>query len=62
MEGQINQRAMRKALVNGKDLEQAVRQKTGKETLEDIQRAVLERDGSITVAKRLSSGRTHNPA
>ena len=52
MDGHINQPAMRKALVNGNDLEQAVRQKSGRENLAEIQRAVLERDGSITVALR----------
>jgi len=47
--GTVNPESMRKALVSARDLEEAVRKKTGNESLEDVQRAILERNGEITV-------------
>ena len=48
-DGQKDERALRKALVTEKDLEEAIRKKTGTEELSQVKRAVLERNGEITV-------------
>jgi uncharacterized membrane protein YcaP (DUF421 family) len=42
---------MRRGLVTGRDLDEAVRRRTGDETA-PLERAVLERDGTITVLAR----------
>jgi uncharacterized membrane protein YcaP (DUF421 family) len=47
-DGRRDEDGMRKGLVTARDLDEAVREKTGDET-SPIDRAVLERDGSITV-------------
>jgi len=44
--------AMRRALITHHDLQQAVRQKTGHDDIGRIERAVLERDGQLTVVPR----------
>lgn len=44
----LNAEEMRRGLVTGRDLDEAVRKKTGDE-VSPIDRAVLERDGTITV-------------
>jgi uncharacterized membrane protein YcaP (DUF421 family) len=54
-EGAVDARAMRLALITHHDLEQAVRQKTGHEDIGRIERAVLERDGQLTVVPRKAS-------
>ena len=43
-----DEQEMRKALITGRDLDEAVRKKSGNEA-SPLERAVLERDGSITV-------------
>jgi len=48
-DGNVDPDSMRKALVSGRDLEEAVRKKTGAESLDNVQRAILERNGEITV-------------
>jgi len=50
--GVADARAMRLALITRHELEQAVRQKTGQEDIRRIERAVLERDGQLTVVPR----------
>jgi len=47
-DGRCNRREMDKALVTQRDLDEAVRKKTGEEAAA-VERAILERDGSITV-------------
>jgi uncharacterized membrane protein YcaP (DUF421 family) len=47
-DGRRDEAAMRKALITVRDLDEAVRRKTGDETSQ-VERAILERDGSITV-------------
>ena len=47
-DGRLDQREMDKALVTRRDLDEAVRKKTGDEAA-PVERAILERDGSITV-------------
>lgn len=49
--GRRDPQAMRAALISEKDLEEAVRKKLGNAQLGEIERAVLERDGEITVVK-----------
>lgn len=48
-QGHTDDRAMRKALVTDRDLQEAIRKKTGHEDVGRIERAVLERNGEITV-------------
>lgn len=47
--GQIDRVAMRHALVTGRNLQEAVRQTLGDKAIADVQRAVLERDGKLTI-------------
>jgi len=47
-DGRHHRREMDKALVTQRDLDEAIRKKTGDET-SPVERAILERDGSITV-------------
>ena len=47
--GRRDERALERALVTQKDLEEAVRKKTGTEDVSKVERAVLERNGEITV-------------
>jgi len=49
-----DEQEMRKALITGRDLDEAVRKKSGNEA-SPLERAVLERDGSITV--KVAGGR-----
>jgi uncharacterized membrane protein YcaP (DUF421 family) len=48
-DGRPDPQAMRKGLISQRDLQDAVRQKTGREDLAGVRRAVLQRDGTITV-------------
>jgi uncharacterized membrane protein YcaP (DUF421 family) len=50
--GRPDAEAMRKSLITRRDLQDAVRQKSGREDLHGVDRAVLERDGKITVVLR----------
>ena len=50
-DGRLDERQMRKALLTRRDLDEAIRKKAGDEDV-DIDRAVLERDGVITVKLR----------
>ncbi|HEX7639732.1 MAG TPA: YetF domain-containing protein [Burkholderiaceae bacterium] len=50
-DGARDRRQMRRALLSTRDLDEAVRKKTGDETT-PLRRAVLERDGSITILPR----------
>lgn len=47
-EGRRDEAEMRKALITPRDLDEAMRKRTGDETV-PLERAVLERDGEITV-------------
>jgi uncharacterized membrane protein YcaP (DUF421 family) len=47
-DGRRDEEQMRKALVTHRDLDEAVRKRTGDETV-PLERAVLERDGQLTV-------------
>ncbi len=47
--GQLDETALRKALLTHRNLAEAVRQKLGTEDLSQVRRAVLERDGKVTV-------------
>lgn len=47
-DGRRDEEAMRKALITLRDLDEAVRKKTGDET-SPVERAILERDGGITL-------------
>jgi uncharacterized membrane protein YcaP (DUF421 family) len=47
--GVVDQESMRRALVTMHDLEEAIRKKAGTESLDVVARAVLERNGKITV-------------
>ena len=48
-EGRRDEAALRKALVTQKDLEEAIRKKTGTQDVSRVARAVLERNGDITI-------------
>ena len=50
-EGKIDPHEMRAALISLEDLKEAVRKKLGEESLARVQRAVLERDGGITIVE-----------
>jgi uncharacterized membrane protein YcaP (DUF421 family) len=50
--GQVDREQTRKGLISQGDLRMAVRQKTGQEGLQEVARAVLERDGKVTVVPR----------
>lgn len=56
--GQIDWVAMRHALVTGRNLQEAVRQTLGDKAIADVQRAVLERDGKLTIIGEPSRRRT----
>lgn len=47
--GQPDKAMMKRALITDDDLREAIRQKTGNESILEIRRAVLERDGKITI-------------
>lgn len=51
-DGQPDRAAQRKSLITDQDLRDAIRQKTGREEWSAAQRAVLERDGKVTVTPR----------
>lgn len=51
-DGQVDQAAMRNALVSRSNLAEAIRQQLGDAELEAVTRAVLERDGKVTVYGR----------
>lgn len=48
-QGQADDHAMQKGLVTQRDLEEAIRKKTGQEDILIVERAVLERNGEITI-------------
>lgn len=48
-DGRRDERALRKALVTDRDLEEAIRKKTGTEDISKVKRVVIERNGDITV-------------
>lgn len=48
-DGILDRSAMRQALVTDKNLQAAIRQKLGTDDLSRVRRAVLERDGRITI-------------
>jgi uncharacterized membrane protein YcaP (DUF421 family) len=50
--GRVDREQTRKGLISQGDLRMAVRQKTGQEGLQEVARAVLERDGKVTVVPR----------
>lgn len=51
-DGQVDPEQMRKGLISQRDLLSAVRQKTGHEDFGRVARALLERDGKLTVIPR----------
>jgi uncharacterized membrane protein YcaP (DUF421 family) len=51
-DGVIDRRSMRAALISEHDLRAAIRRSTGEEDLAGARRAMLERDGTITVVPR----------
>lgn len=51
-DGRVDLKAMRKGLIHQRDLAQATRQKTGQEDPARVRRAVLERNGEITIVER----------
>ncbi len=53
-DSRMDENAMRHALVSRKDLDEALRQQAGGVPLDEIERAVLERDGKLSVVKRRS--------
>lgn len=50
--GHVDEDAMQRALVSQSNLEEAIRQQVGKAELADVDYAVLERDGKLTILKR----------
>ncbi|KQW54148.1 hypothetical protein ASC92_22730 [Variovorax sp. Root411] len=50
--GEMDEDAMRHALVSRKDLDQAMRQQAKGAPLDEVERAVLERDGKLSILKR----------
>ena len=48
-DGRVDAAAMRQALVSEKNLCEAVRQTIGDKNVSDVKRAILERDGKLTV-------------
>lgn len=53
-DGQVDAHEMRAALISFNDLKEAVRRKLGNESLDKVHRAVLERDGGITIIESKS--------
>lgn len=51
-DGRMNPLQLRKALITRQDLLEAVRKQTGRETLEEVQALILERNGEISVIRR----------
>ncbi|WP_371287198.1 YetF domain-containing protein [Variovorax sp. YR750] len=51
-DGRMDKNAMRHALVSPKDLDEALRQQAGGVPLDEVERAVLERDGKLSIVKR----------
>jgi uncharacterized membrane protein YcaP (DUF421 family) len=51
-EGQPDPAELRKSLISRQDLVDEVRQQTGREDLGAVERAVMERDGKVTVTPR----------
>lgn len=49
--GKINEKNMRKSLISKKDLMEGVRKEANVETLEEIDKVYVERDGKISVIK-----------
>jgi uncharacterized membrane protein YcaP (DUF421 family) len=56
-DGSIDRQAMRHALLTERNLAEAIRQQLGHAEVEDVGRALLERDGKITVIRRASARR-----
>ncbi|NVM90562.1 uncharacterized membrane protein YcaP (DUF421 family) [Variovorax sp. SG517] len=53
-DGRMDYDAMRHALVSRKDLDEALRQQAGGVRLDEVERAVLERDGKLSIVRRRS--------
>jgi len=51
-DGLVDRRAMRQALLSDNNLAESIRQKLGDASFADVERAMLERDGRITVIGR----------
>lgn len=51
-DGVVDPQSMRRALVTMRDLEEAIRRKTGTESVDIVAQAVLERNGKITIVPR----------
>jgi len=54
-DGVVDEEAMRSALVSSSNLAEAVRQQLGDAQIEAVARAVLERDGKLTVVKKIEA-------
>ena len=50
--GRIDERALYDALVTHEDLERAMREQVGSTDLKEVRRALLEKNGHITILKR----------
>jgi uncharacterized membrane protein YcaP (DUF421 family) len=50
--GKVDEDALKKALITHKDLDEAVRRKTGDEDLAKVEKVMLERNGDLTVVAR----------
>jgi uncharacterized membrane protein YcaP (DUF421 family) len=50
--GKVDEDALKKALITHKDLDEAVRRKTGDEDLAKVEKVMLERNGDLTVVVR----------
>lgn len=51
-DGHMDRKNMRKALVSRKNLQEAMRQQIGNAGLAEVSRAILERDGKLTIIRR----------
>jgi uncharacterized membrane protein YcaP (DUF421 family) len=51
-DGRPNEAELRKSLITRQDIADAIRQQTGSEDWTRVRRAVMERDGQVTVTKR----------
>ncbi|MDR6519600.1 uncharacterized membrane protein YcaP (DUF421 family) [Variovorax paradoxus] len=53
-DGRLDEKAMHHALVSHKDIDEALRQQGGGVSLDEVECAVLERDGKLSIVKRRS--------
>ena len=53
-DGSLDEKAMHHALVSHKDIDEALRQQGGGVSLDEVECAVLERDGKLSIVKRRS--------